>query len=130
MPGVLGKNWLTHARAFYAAKKLGVLDKIHLPLFDAIHKDKRKIMDKKSLRKFFVEHGVNGDDFDQAMNSKEVEDSVRYAFTMGQRYAITGVPAVIINGKYLTSASMAGGYNEIIDVVNTLAAKEHAKMNE
>ena len=130
MPGVLGKNWLTHARAFYAAEKLGVLDKIHLPLFDAIHKDKRKIMDKKSLRKFFVEHGVNGDDFDQAFQSKEVEDSVRYAFTMGQRYAITGVPAVIINGKYLTSASMAGGYNEIIDVVNTLAAKEHAKMNE
>jgi len=130
MPGVLGKNWLPHARAFYAAEKLGVLDKIHHPLFDAIHKEKRKIMDKKALKKFFVEQGVNGDDFDQAFHSKEVEDSVRYAFTMGQRYALTGVPAVIINGKYGTSASMAGSYNKIIDVVNTLAAKEHARMNK
>ncbi len=130
MPGVLGKNWLPHARAFYAAEKLGVLDKIHQPLFDAIHKEKRKIMDKKELRKFFVEQGVNGDDFDQAFHSKEVEDSVRYAFTMGQRYALTGVPAVIINGKYGTSASMAGSYNKIIDVVNTLAAKEYARMNK
>ena len=130
MPGVLGKNWLPHARAFYAAEKLGVLDKIHLPLFDAIHKEKRKIMDKKELKKFFIEQGISGDDFDQAIHSKEVEDSVRYAFTMGQRYALTGVPAIIINGKYGTSASMAGGYNEIIDVVNTLAAKEYANMNE
>lgn len=130
MPGVMGKNWLPHARAFYAAEKLGVLDKIHQPLFDAIHKEKRKILDKKSLRKFFVEQGISGDDFDQAIQSKEVEDNVRHAFTMGQRYAITGVPAVIINGKYVTSASMAGSFTEIIDVVNTLAAKEYAIMSE
>ena len=130
MPGVMGKNWLPHARAFYAAEKLGVLDKIHRPLFDAIHKEKRKIMDKKSLKKFFVAQGVNGDDFDQAFQSKEVEDNVRYAFTMGQRYAITGVPAVIINGKYITSASMAGSFTKITDVMNTLAAKEYANMKE
>jgi len=130
MPGVLGKNWLPHARAFYAAEKLGVLDKIHQPLFDAIHKEKRKIMDKKELKRFFVGQGVNGDDFDQAFHSKEVENSVRYAFTMGQHYELTGVPAVIINGKYGTSASMAGSYNKIIDVVNTLAAKEHARMKK
>ena len=130
MPGVMGKNWLPHARAFYAAEKLGVLDKIHRPLFDAIHKEKRKIMDKKSLKKFFVAQGVNGDDFDQAFRSKEVEDNVRYAFTMGQRYAITGVPAIIINGKYVTSASMAGSFTKITDVMNTLAAKEYANMKE
>lgn len=77
-----------------------------------------------------MEQGISGDDFDQAIQSKEVEDNVRHAFTMGQRYAITGVPAIIINGKYVTSASMAGSFTEIIDVVNTLAAKEYAIMNE
>jgi len=130
MPGVLGKNWLSHARAFYAAEKLGVLDMIHRPLFDAIHKDKREIMDKKSLKKFFVEQGVNGDDFDQAYKSKEVEENVREAYLAGKRYELTGVPAVIINGKYGTSPSMAGSYHEVIDVMNTLAAKEHARINE
>ena len=129
MPGVLGKNWLPHARAFYAAEKLGVLDKIHQPLFDAIHKEKRKIIDKKGLRNFFAEHGVSGDDFNQAYESREVEEKVREAYLAGQRYQLTGVPAVIINGKYGTSVSMAGGLEKVVGVINTLAAKEYEKMN-
>lgn len=130
MPGILGKNWLPHARAFYAAEKLGILEEIHEPLFDAIHKDKRKILDEKSLRAFFSEHGVSGADFDQAYNSREVEDKVRTAFSAGKNYALTGVPAIIINGKYTTSASMAGSFEKIIDVINTLAAKEYKNLNE
>ena len=130
MPGILGKNWLPHARAFYTAEKIGILDIIHTPLFDAIHKDKRKILDERSLRVYFSEHGVNGDEFDQAYNSKEVEEKVRAAFSAGQNYALTGVPAIIINGKYGTSASMAGSFEKIIDVINTLAAKEYKKLNE
>jgi len=130
MPGILGKNWLSHARAFYAAEKIGVLEKIHKPLFDAIHKDKRKILDEKSLRVFFSEHGVSGDEFDRAYNSSEVEEKVRAAFTAGQGYALTGVPAIIINGKYRTSATVAGDFNKVIDVINTLAAKEYKKLNE
>jgi len=125
MPGVLGPQWLPHARAFYAAEKLGILEKIHEPLFDAIHKDKRKIVDEESLRVFFSEHGISGKQFDQAFRSKEVEDKVKTAFSAGKNYALTGVPAVIINGKYTTSASMAGSFEKIIDVINTLAAKEH-----
>lgn len=130
MPGILGKNWLPHARAFYAAEKLSVLEKIHEPLFDAINKDKRKILDEKSLRVFFSEHGVSGKDFDQAYRSKEVEDKVRAAFTAGQSYELTGVPTIVINGKYTTSASMAGSFEKIIDVINTLAAQEYKKLNE
>jgi len=130
MPGILGKNWLPHARAFYAAEKLGILEEIHKPLFDAIHKDKRKILDEKSLRAFFSEYGVSGADFDQAYNSREVEDKVRAAFSAGKNYALTGVPAIIINGKYTTSESMAGSFEKIIAVINTLAAKEYKKLNE
>jgi len=130
IPGVLGKHWLPHARAFYAAEKLGVLDKIHRPLFNAIHKDKRKIMDEKSLKSFFVEQGVNGDEFDQAYKSRFVEDNVKEAYLIGQRYQIKGVPAVIINGKFGTSASMAGSFGKVVEVINTLAAEEHRKMNK
>ena len=130
MPGILGKNWLPHARAFYAAEKLGILEEIHEPLFDAIHRDKRKIIDEKSLRVFFSEHGISGKQFDEAFRSKEVEEKVKTAFTAGKNYALTGVPAVIINGKYVTGASMAGSYDKIIEVINTLAAKEYKKLNE
>ncbi len=127
MPGILGKNWLPHARAFYVAEKIGILDIIHKPLFHAIHKDKRNILDKKSLRMFFSEHGVSSDEFDQAYSSEEVEKKIRAAFTAGQAYALTGVPTIIINGKYGTSASIAGNFDKIIGVINTLAEKEYEK---
>ena len=130
IPGVLGKHWLPHARAFYTAEKLGVLDKIHRPLYNAIHKDKRKIMDQKSLKSFFAERGISGDEFDQAYKSRDVEENVREAYLVGQRYQITGVPAVIINGKYGTSASMAGSFAKVVEVINTLAAEEHREMNK
>ena len=130
IPGALNKNWLPHARAFYAAKKLGVLDEIHRPLFDAIHKEKRELIGKKSLKLFFAEQGVLGDDFDKAYDSIEVQDDVRYAYSMGLRYGLKGVPAVIINGKYGTSAGMSGGYNGIIEVINALAEEEYLLQNK
>ena len=105
-----GKNWVCWK-------------KIHQPLFHAIHDEKRAILDEKSLRNFFTEHGITGNDFDQAFHSKEVEDKVRAAFLTGKNYGLTGVPAITINGKYTTSVSMAGSFKKVIDVINNLSAK-------
>ncbi len=130
IPGILNKNWLPHARAFYVAKKLDILEKIHRPLFDAIHKDKRAILDEKSLKTFFSEHGVSGNTFQQAYQSKEVEENIKKAFKKGRDYVLTGVPTIIINGKYTTSASIAGSFEKIIVVINTLAAKEYKELSD
>lgn len=130
IPGVLGSQWISHARAYYAAEKLGVLEKIHQSLFNAIHNEKRKILDEKSLKSFFAEHGVAGSDFDKTFQSKEIEDKVRAAFSAGKNYELTGVPAIVINGKYTTSASMAGNFEKLIDVINTLSAKEYKSLNQ
>ena len=130
IPGALNKNWLPHARAFYAAKKLGVLDKIHRPLFDAIHKEKRGILGEKHLKHFFVEYGVLGEDFDKAYYSKDVQDDVRYAYSLALDYGLKGVPAIIVNGKYGTSTAMAGGYDGVIEVINSLAEEEYLLQNK
>ena len=130
IPGVLGSQWVSHARAYYAAEKLGVMEKIHQPLFNAIHNEKRKILDENSLKSFFAEHGVTENDFDKAFQSKEVEDKVRAAFSAGKNYELTGVPAIIINGKYITSASMAGSFEKVVDVINTLSAREYESLNQ
>ncbi len=126
IPGVMAKNWLPHARAYYAAEKLGVLEKIHRPLFNAIHKQRRKIIDENSLKSFFAEQGISGDAFEQAYTSREVEEKVRNAYQIGQRYQLTGVPTILINGKYGTSVSMAGGNDKIMDVIDILSADEYA----
>lgn len=126
VPGVLGRDWMAHARAYYTAEQLGILDQIHRPLFDAIHKDRRKIFTGEQLRDFFAEHGVDKDEFTKIFNSPEVTEKIKQAFIEGQNYKVTGVPTVIVNGKYRTSASMAGSYQKLIDVIKQLVDMERS----
>lgn len=124
VPAILGKNWIPHARAYFTAEKLGIVDKIHRPLFDAIHKDKQQIFDENSLRDFFATMGVDKDKFTHIYESSEVSEKIQDAFLLGQQYQITGVPSIIVNGKYRTSASMAGSNANLIKVINQLTAME------
>lgn len=124
MPGVLGKNWIPHARAYYTAEKLGVVDTIHGALFDAIHKKRKKIDDAAAIKRFFVDQGVDKREFKGAYESEAVEKEVKQAFIMGQRYKLTGVPVMIVNGKYRVSGNTAGSFENILKVVDSLVNKE------
>jgi protein dithiol oxidoreductase (disulfide-forming) len=126
MPGIFRKSWIPHAKAFYTAEKLGVLDKIHGPLFKALHREKKKIHDEKSLRKFFVKQGVDKAEFTKIYNSEEIDTKAKQAFVMGQRYKVTGTPAMIVNGKYMISGSTAGSFENVLKVVDNLVDKERA----
>lgn len=128
IPGALGSHWLPHARAYYVAEKLGVVEKIHRPLFDAIHKEKRKIFDRKSIRFFFAEHGIDEDTFDKLYDSREIRFKVEKSYAFGKKYGIKSVPAIIINGKYGIGSKDSGSYSKTFEVINELAAKEYESL--
>jgi protein dithiol oxidoreductase (disulfide-forming) len=133
MPAVLGPNWELYGKAYYTAEFLGVQDKIHPALFNALHNDRKKIRDEAALQDFFVEQGVTAEDFRNTFNSFAVNVKLNNAKQMTKRYAITGVPTVVINGKYSTSASQAGSNENIIKVMDFLIAQERqqaAKTNQ
>lgn len=124
MPAVLGPNWELYGKAFYTAELLGVQEKIHPALFAALHKDKRKIRDEAALQALFVEQGVSAEDFRNTFSSFAVNVKLNNAKQMTRRYAITGVPVIIINGKYSTSGSQAGSNINIIKVMDYLIVQE------
>ena len=124
VPGVLNQSWLPHAKAYFTAEKLGILDKIHRPLFDAIHKDRKPIFTEDQLRDFFAEFGVDPDEFTKIYNSDEVETKTKQAFFLARGYRLTGVPSMIVNGKYLTSGTLTGSYENMLKVVDDLIKKE------
>lgn len=129
MPAVFNKTWEINAQGFYAAEALGVLEKTHRPMFDAIHVHKQRLFTEAALAAFFVRHGVNREDFIKTYNSFAVKTKANRAKTMTRRYGITGVPAIIVNGKYRTSVSMAGSEEGLMEVVNALVEKERAGAN-
>jgi thiol:disulfide interchange protein DsbA len=112
--------WELHARAYYTAEALGVLDKIHQPLFDAIHKDKQRMDSPVALKNLFKKYGVSAEDFDKAFTSFVVMSKLQRARTLSSNYQITGVPSLIINGKYVTSGPMAS--------INNPSKHEHENM--
>ncbi len=126
VPAPLNPRWTPHARFFYAAELLGVHEKLHEPLFDAIHREKKRIYKKEELIRFAVQHGVGEADFRGAWDSFPVELKVQRAKKLAARYRLTGVPALAVNGKYKTGTAMVNDYPEVIEVVNELVAKESA----
>jgi len=127
MPAVFARNWEVHARAYYACEQLGVLDKVHKPLFQALHVDKRRLFTQEELAAFFAELGVPEADFNTAYDSFDVDKKTRHAIAMTRAYGISGVPSLVVNGKYRSSAQAAGTYEDLLKVVDHLAAKESAR---
>jgi len=126
MPAVLGPSWELLARAYYTAELLGVLDKIHEPLFDHIHKDRKIVRNAAELKDFFVHQGVSAADFDKTYNSFAVVTMTNRSKDVRTLYGATGVPTMIVNGKYRTTGTMAGGNRQMLQVVNFLVEKERA----
>ena len=115
-----GASWEPSARAYYAAEALGIVDKMHQPLFDAIHRDKRKLGSEDELAAFFAEHGVDQGAFRKAYQSFQTETQLRRGNQLAQRHGVRGVPAVIVNGQYDVRSP------RIFEVVDFLIAAQPA----
>ena len=124
MPGVLNPSWVNHARAYFAAEVLGVVDKLHDPLFNAIHKQKKRLVKIDDLADFAAEQGIDRQQFLSTMKSFAVETRLRRSQQLAQAYKINGVPSVAIAGKYMTSGSLAGSYPRVIQVMDELIDRE------
>lgn len=116
LPVVFRPEWELLAKAYFTAQILGVLDKTHEALFEAMHEKNRKFDDEAAMQAFFVEQGVSAEDFHNTVNSFAVAVKVNSAKLMTRRYAITGVPTFIVNGKFSTSASLVGGKESKLSV--------------
>ncbi len=125
MPAVLAQHWAIHARAFYAAEALGVLEEIHQPLFNAIHSEKRRLDTEERLADFFAGHGVSKEDFSKAFKSFAVDAKLRRAREMSRRYETRATPSVVVNGKYIFSTDNANGnFNTMIRIIDALIEQE------
>ena len=125
-PAAFNELWSKHAKAYYTAEALGIVDKVNNDLFDAIQNKKESLDTEESLAKFFAAHGVNEAQFKEAYNSFGVDSQMREAPLLAAKYGITGVPAIIINGKYKTNGTLAGSHEKMIEVMNMLIKQESA----
>lgn len=126
IPAVWNSVLQIHARAFYTAEALDVVAELHSPIFREIHNNQNSLDSQEALAEFFGQYGVEADAFNAAYESFAVNTKLNRADELSRRYRIASVPTVVINGKYTTDAGMAGGYDELIDLIDDLVATERA----
>lgn len=114
-----------HARVFFTAELLGKLEQLHTPIFREINVKGNQLNTVEKITAFFKEHGVSTDEFQKAFSSFAVENKLQRADFLNRRYRIESVPTVIVNGKYKTDVTMAGGEPQLFGLIGELAAHEH-----
>jgi thiol:disulfide interchange protein DsbA len=120
-------RWLVHAQAFYAFAALDATERTHEALFRAIHEDNRRLNDEDSLAEFAKEQGINPAKFREAFESFGVRVKLQKAKQINQAFQVTSVPTFEVDGKYVTSAGMAGGEAELFSVIDQLVEKAARK---
>jgi thiol:disulfide interchange protein DsbA len=125
MPAIFNPQWEPYARAFYTAQSLGVLDQTHQALFDALHRDHVPLRTIEDLAGFYSQHGVDRAKFMSAASSFEVDSKLSHAMEIVKGDGIDGTPTIVVAGKYRVTGASAGGYPQMIELVDWLVKKEH-----
>lgn len=125
-PVVFQEAWRPLAQAYYAAEALGVLDKIHQPLFEAIHVKQQRFRNADDLIAFFAEQGVPRERAAEVFASFRVDMLMRQGAQALRSYRIESTPTVVVNGKYVVTPNTAGGQERMIEVIDRLVRQEVA----
>ena len=124
------------ARLYFTIESLGLVDKLHTEVYREIHAKGHpmtvirggrvdKAATEKAAREFLVSKGVSAEDFAKHYRTFSSENKLRQAENLSRRYLLDHTPMFVVHGKYLTDADMAGGVDQLFQVVNDLAAREH-----
>jgi thiol:disulfide interchange protein DsbA len=118
VPATFNARWLISARVFYALESMGLESKLHRPIMDAIHKDRMRITDDRQLAEWLGKQGVDVAKFQAAMKSFAVESKLKRADQLVRDAKIDGVPALMVNGRYLVPAG--GNLQRLLDTADAL----------
>ncbi|MEZ9368702.1 thiol:disulfide interchange protein DsbA/DsbL [Shewanella sp. 10N.286.51.B2] len=112
------------SRAFAIAHQLNVEKKVEPAIFAAIHDKKQRFTNLNDIRMVFIANGVDGKDFDAAAKSFMVNAQMSKMKRDTQNAKISGVPSLVVNGKYRVEAGAIKSYDELLDIAYYLATAD------
>lgn len=130
IPAVWNPLVKLHAQLYYTEEvlvnggKIAEPDNFRAAVFAEYHRRGNRMASVESIQALFEKHGVSAADFTSTWGSFEVAQKLRVAEDLGRRYAISGVPTVVVNGKYRTGAGEAGGYPALLELIDELIVRE------
>lgn len=125
VPAMFGNVWNIHGQLFITLETMKVDYQVHEAVFKAVNERKRLISEDE-MTSFLADYGVDRQEFLKMFNSFTVKSRMEKAKKLAIAYQITGVPAMVVNGKYRFDISSAGGIPQTLELADYLIAKERA----
>ncbi len=130
VPALSSDNWDDFAKLFYTLESMGQLARLHWPVYDNFHFNGVKLNQEEAMAGWVSHNGLDKQKFTDTFRSPEIKAKLAAAREMTRSYEVKGVPSIVVDGKFMTSARMTGGTNELMQVVDQLVAlarKERVK---
>jgi len=129
-PATAAPHWQIHAQTYYTFDALGALEKLHDVFFKAVQEQPGALKDEKGIADFVARNGIDRKKFTEAFNSFGVRLKLEKAKQVNQDLNINSVPTLVVDGKYLTSAAMAGGEEAMFKLLDQLISKAAKERNK
>jgi thiol:disulfide interchange protein DsbA len=127
VPAVFTESSESFARSFYTLGAMSQIARLHWPLYDNHHFDGKQLDQEKNVLDWVSGNGVDGARFKEIWHSEAVQAQVDAAKKALETYDVKGVPTFVVDGKYLTSARMAGSVKDMMRVVEYLVERAAAE---
>lgn len=121
-------KWVSGARLYYALEAMNLLERMHPEVFKAIHVERKRLDKEDALAAWVAGKGIKPEDFLAAWRSFGVQSRVRQAVELTRRAGITGVPAMVVDGRYqaITPATNV----ELLGLVDRLIERARAERGQ
>ena len=120
VPAMWNDRVALSGRIFYTFEAMGEVERLHRPLFDAVHRDKLAVTNEAALLAWLGAQKVDLEKFKATFRSFAVESKWKRAAAINQAYKLDGVPALAVAGRYYVSASQTPSRERMLAVTSTL----------
>ncbi len=130
IPAMFNQLAQLHAQLYYTEVFLAQTGKLKDQnafrdmVFVEYHRRNNRLTSQTAIQRVFARAGVSEDDFNRTWNSFEVNQAMRVAADLARRYGVSSVPLIVVNGKYRTDTGSAGGYPNLMELIDELTARE------
>jgi protein dithiol oxidoreductase (disulfide-forming) len=126
IPALFGGMWNVHGQLFITLEAMKAEHQVHAAVFDGIHKQGKKLATPEEMADFLAGEGIDKDAFLKTYNSFGVKSQLEKAKKLAMAYQISGVPVMVVNGKYRFDIGSSGGPQQVLQVADHLIGKERA----
>jgi thiol:disulfide interchange protein DsbA len=130
IPALSSEGWETLAKLYFTLEAIGEVNRLHWPVYDNFHFDGKPLNEEKVMLEWVGHNGIDTKKFAEIYSSQEIQAKLAQSRELMKAYDVRGVPTIIVDGKYMTSARLANGTRPLMQIVDELvrqAKSERAK---